>query len=217
MFDEAETAHAMLLFDEADSLFAKRTEVKSANDRYANLEVNYLLQRMETFDGITLLTTNLEQGIDEAFKRRLRFRVGFELPEDAGARAAVARMFPPQAPLAPDIDWDLLARAVRDGRRLHQEGRAARRVDRRRGAARRSRPPISSRPRATSTARWAGSSQLLVAERLLIASSIRPRATPRRNGLISATHELPICTACERVTFAGSTFAYFAAVCGQYC
>src|SRR5207342_1232143 len=70
VFDQAERAHAVLLFDEADSLFAKRTEVKSSNDRYANLEVNFLLQRMESFTGISLLTTNHETAIDEAFRRR---------------------------------------------------------------------------------------------------------------------------------------------------
>jgi hypothetical protein len=71
------TGHAILLFDEADSLFARRTEVKSSTDRYANLEVNYLLQRMDAFEGITILTTNLESSIDEAFRRRLAFGSGF--------------------------------------------------------------------------------------------------------------------------------------------
>ncbi|CAN5747785.1 ATP-binding protein [soil metagenome] len=110
IFDEAESSHAVLFFDEADSLFAKRTEVKSSNDRYANLEVNYLLQRMETYDGVTLLATNLEQGLDEAFKRRVRFSVQFELPEEAERRLLWRSMFPPKVPLAPDIDWDLIAR-----------------------------------------------------------------------------------------------------------
>jgi ATP-dependent 26S proteasome regulatory subunit len=110
IFDEAETAHAVLFFDEADALFGKRTEVRSSNDRYANLEVNYLLQRMETFDGVTLLATNLEQGIDEAFKRRVRFAVAFELPELDERRRLWRSMFPPEAPLAPDIDWDLIAK-----------------------------------------------------------------------------------------------------------
>jgi SpoVK/Ycf46/Vps4 family AAA+-type ATPase len=110
IFDEAESSHAVLFFDEADSLFAKRTEVKSSNDRYANLEVNYLLQRMETYDGVTLLATNLEQGLDEAFKRRVRFSVQFELPEEPERRALWVSMFPPKVPLAPDIDWDLMAR-----------------------------------------------------------------------------------------------------------
>ena len=110
IFDEAEHSHAVLFFDEADSLFAKRTNVSSANDRYANLEVNYLLQRMETFDGVTLLATNLEQGLDEAFKRRVRFTVQFELPGQAERRALWRSMFPPKVPLASDIDWDLVAR-----------------------------------------------------------------------------------------------------------
>jgi AAA+ superfamily predicted ATPase len=110
IFEEAESSHAVLFFDEADSLFAKRTEVKSSNDRYANLEVNYLLQRMETYDGVTLLATNLEQGIDEAFKRRVRFSVMFELPGEPERRALWRSMFPAKAPLAGNIDWDLLAR-----------------------------------------------------------------------------------------------------------
>ena len=109
IFDEAESSHAVLFFDEADSLFAKRTEVKSSNDRYANLEVNYLLQRMETYDGVTLLATNLEQGLDEAFKRRVRFSVQFELPEENERRLLWRSMFPPAVPLAPDIDWDMIA------------------------------------------------------------------------------------------------------------
>jgi SpoVK/Ycf46/Vps4 family AAA+-type ATPase len=110
IFEEAESSHAVLFFDEADSLFAKRTEVKSSNDRYANLEVNYLLQRMETYDGVTLLATNLEQGIDEAFKRRVRFSVMFELPGEKERRALWRSMFPAKAPLAAVIDWDMLAR-----------------------------------------------------------------------------------------------------------
>ena len=110
IFDEAESSHAVLFFDEADSLFAKRTEVKSSNDRYANLEVNYLLQRMETYDGVTLLATNLEQGLDEAFKRRVRFSVQFELPEEEERLALWRSMFPPKVPLAPDIDWEMIAK-----------------------------------------------------------------------------------------------------------
>ncbi|MBA3538241.1 MAG: ATP-binding protein, partial [Deltaproteobacteria bacterium] len=110
IFDEAENSHAILFFDEADSLFAKRTSVQSSNDRYANLEVNYLLQRMETFDGVTILATNLEQGLDEAFKRRVRFSVQFELPGEVERRALWVSMFPSKVPLAPDIDWDLIAR-----------------------------------------------------------------------------------------------------------
>lgn len=110
VFDEAQRSNAVVLFDEADSLFAKRTEVKSSVDRYANLEVNFLLQRMETFNGITILTTNFEDTIDTAFKRRLTFRVRFEKP-DAEARASLwEKMFPPAAELAADIDFAELGR-----------------------------------------------------------------------------------------------------------
>lgn len=82
VFDAAEAGHALLLFDEADSLFAKRTEVKSSVDRYANMEVNFLLTRIERFDGIAILTTNLDASIDPAFRRRLTFRVEFPLPTE---------------------------------------------------------------------------------------------------------------------------------------
>jgi SpoVK/Ycf46/Vps4 family AAA+-type ATPase len=110
VFDEAQRSNAVVLFDEADSLFAKRTEVKSSVDRYANLEVNFLLQRMETFNGITVLTTNFEDTIDSAFKRRLTFRIRFEKP-DAEARAALwEKMFPPTAELANDVDFGELGR-----------------------------------------------------------------------------------------------------------
>jgi len=109
-FDEAKRSQAILLFDEADSLFAKRTEVKSANDRYANLEVNYLLQRLEAYDGVVLLTTNAQSTIDDAFKRRLRFRVEFPMP-DAEERARLWRsMLPSGAPVDIDINFDQLAR-----------------------------------------------------------------------------------------------------------
>jgi SpoVK/Ycf46/Vps4 family AAA+-type ATPase len=110
VFDEAQRSNAVVLFDEADSLFAKRTEVKSSVDRYANLEVNFLLQRMETFNGITILTTNFEDTIDSAFKRRLTFRIRFEKP-DAEARAALwEKMFPAAAELAGDVDFVELGR-----------------------------------------------------------------------------------------------------------
>ena len=110
VFDEAQRSHAVILFDEADSLFAKRTEVKSSVDRYANLEVNFLLQKMESFSGITILTSNLEDSIDSAFKRRLTFRIRFEKP-DATARASLwQKMFPPSCELHPDVDFAELGR-----------------------------------------------------------------------------------------------------------
>ena len=111
LFDEAERAQVILLFDEADSLFSRRTSVQSANDRFANMEINFLLQRMESYDGMTILTTNFEESIDEAFKRRIRFHVSFPLP-DATLRAQLwESMFPPQVPLAEDVAFaDLGAR-----------------------------------------------------------------------------------------------------------
>ncbi len=109
IFDRAQTANAMLLFDEADSLFGKRTKQDSAQDRYANLEVNYILQRMETFDGISVLTTNLEGGIDPAFLRRLNFRVRFPEPDFDERRALWQRLLPPALVIDGQVDWDLLA------------------------------------------------------------------------------------------------------------
>ncbi|HET6613755.1 MAG TPA: ATP-binding protein [Kofleriaceae bacterium] len=109
IFDEASAANAMLLFDEADSLFGKRGDVKSASDRYANLEVNYVLQRMETFDGVSVLTTNQETAIDAAFLRRLSFRVRFPEP-DADERAALwTALLPREAGIDGDLDVTRLA------------------------------------------------------------------------------------------------------------
>jgi SpoVK/Ycf46/Vps4 family AAA+-type ATPase len=109
LFDAAEAGHAILLFDEADSLFAKRTEVKSSNDRYANLEVNYLLQRMEAFAGVVILTTNHETSIDEAFRRRLSLRVDFPVPEPEERERLWRTLLPAQAEVSADIDFDGLA------------------------------------------------------------------------------------------------------------
>ncbi|MEO6953791.1 MAG: ATP-binding protein [Polyangia bacterium] len=104
IFDEADRSNAIILFDEADALFAKRTEVKSSVDRYANLEINFLLQRMEAFGGVTILTTNFEDTIDTAFKRRLTFRMRFEKP-DSDARAALwTKIFPLDAHVDEDVD-----------------------------------------------------------------------------------------------------------------
>ncbi len=106
LFDAAESGHAILLFDEADSLFAKRTEVKSSVDRYANLEVNYLLQRMEQFSGITILTTNLDSSIDDAFRRRLSFRITFPMPEAEERIRLWQAMIPKEASIEPNINFD---------------------------------------------------------------------------------------------------------------
>jgi len=109
IFDEAERARAMLLFDEADSLFSSRTQVKSANDRYANLEVNYLLQRVEHFTGIAVLTTNFPTGIDEAFRRRIAMRVSFPKPEVPERTRLWASMLTNKNILADNIDPEDLA------------------------------------------------------------------------------------------------------------
>ncbi len=110
VFDAAEAGHSILLFDEADSLFAKRGEVKSSVDRYANLEVNYLLQRIERFQGITILTTNLESSIDQAFKRRIAFKLDFPMPEEEERVKLWAAMLPAEASVDGEIDFDMLAR-----------------------------------------------------------------------------------------------------------
>jgi len=110
VFDEAALSHAIILFDEADSLFAKRTEVKSSVDRYANLEVNYLLQRMEAYEGVSILTTNFEDTIDEAFKRRLNFRIEFPFPEIEDREKLWPIMLPRALPKVDDINWHHLAK-----------------------------------------------------------------------------------------------------------
>jgi SpoVK/Ycf46/Vps4 family AAA+-type ATPase len=98
IFDAADEGGAVLLFDEADALFGKRSEVKDSHDRYANIEVSYLLQRMECFRGLAILTTNLRSAVDTAFLRRIRFSVQFPFP-DPGQRAEIwRRSFPPEAP-----------------------------------------------------------------------------------------------------------------------
>jgi hypothetical protein len=109
VFDAAETAGAVLLFDEADALFGKRSEVKDSHDRYANIEVSYLLQRMEAYRGLAILTTNMKQALDQAFTRRIRFLVQFPFP-DADERAEIwRRVFPDSTPTA-ELDVARLAR-----------------------------------------------------------------------------------------------------------
>lgn len=110
LFNAAEASEVILLFDEADSLFGKRTEVKTSTDRYANLEVNYLLQRIEHFGGVVILTTNLESSIDDAFARRIRFKVAFDAP-DAPTRLKIwSQLWPPTLARAPDLDLAAFAR-----------------------------------------------------------------------------------------------------------
>jgi hypothetical protein len=109
VFDAAERGGALLLFDEADALFGKRSEVKDSHDRYANLEVSYLLMRMEAYRGLAILTTNMKQALDTAFLRRIRFVVDFPFPAEHERAEIWRRVLPPQAPVK-DIDPALLAR-----------------------------------------------------------------------------------------------------------
>jgi SpoVK/Ycf46/Vps4 family AAA+-type ATPase len=108
-FDQAERACAVLFFDECDALFGKRTEQHDAHDRWANLEVDFLLQRVETFSGLVILATNRRSALDEAFGRRLRFSVRFDLPAAALRAELWHRAFPAAAPVD-GLDWDELAR-----------------------------------------------------------------------------------------------------------
>ncbi len=110
IFTEADRVNGVLLFDEADALFGKRSEVKDARDRYANVEVAYLLQRMESFDGLAILTTNLRANVDEAFIRRLDAIVDFALPEHEHRLLLWERNLPAAVPKTDDIDLDFLAR-----------------------------------------------------------------------------------------------------------
>ena len=108
LFDAAEAGGAILLFDEADALFGKRSDVKDSHDRYANIEVSYLLQRMEAYRGLAILTTNMKTALDQAFLRRIRFIVHFAFP-DATLRGRIWRgIFPVQTPTA-TLDFDRLA------------------------------------------------------------------------------------------------------------
>lgn len=109
IFDAAEDGQAVVVFDEADSLFAKRTEVKSSVDKYANLEVNYLLQRLDSFEGIAILTTNLEGSIDTAFKRRLSLRLAFPFPDEEMRVRLWSAHIPPELPTTGDFDFEDLA------------------------------------------------------------------------------------------------------------
>jgi SpoVK/Ycf46/Vps4 family AAA+-type ATPase len=110
LFDTAETGHAIILFDEADSLFGKRSEVRSSNDRYANMSVNYLLQRIEQFTGIALLTSNHESNIDDAFRRRLSAHVKFATPDEPARAALWAAMMPSQVDILGQLNTAALAR-----------------------------------------------------------------------------------------------------------
>ncbi|MDJ0835188.1 MAG: AAA family ATPase [Acidobacteriota bacterium] len=109
LFRQAQGANAILFFDEADAIFGKRGDLKDAHDRYANIEVNYLLQRLESYEGVAILATNLAKNIDEAFVRRLRHVVRFPFPEAVHRRQIWAKTFGSRVPQADDIDLHFLA------------------------------------------------------------------------------------------------------------
>ncbi len=108
VFDAAEEGGAILLFDEADALFGKRSEVKDSHDRYANIEVSYLLQRMEAYRGLAILTTNMKSSLDDAFLRRIRFVIQFPFPDRSQRAAIWQRIYPAQTPTE-GLDWSRLA------------------------------------------------------------------------------------------------------------
>jgi AAA+ superfamily predicted ATPase len=109
IFKAATNSNAILLFDEADALFGKRSEVQDARDRYANIEVGYLLQKIEEYEGIAILTTNLRDNIDKAFERRLRFIINFNLPDAENRYLIWQKVFPENAPCSSDLDLKFLA------------------------------------------------------------------------------------------------------------
>ena len=114
IFDAAEESGALLLFDEADALFGRRSEVRDSHDRYANLEVSYLLQRMDAYRGVAVLTTNLQHALDPAFMRRIRFVVQFPFPDGVSRERIWRKIFPKDTPLGA-LDFTRLAQLHASG------------------------------------------------------------------------------------------------------
>jgi DNA polymerase III delta prime subunit len=110
LFEAAESSNAILFFDEADALFGKRSEVHDAHDRYANIETAYLLQKLEQYEGIAILATNLRANLDEAFSRRLAFTVQFPFPDDAQRKRIWEVIWPENAPLEEEIDFEFISK-----------------------------------------------------------------------------------------------------------
>ncbi len=118
LFDAAEDGGAILFFDEADALFGKRSEVKDSHDHYANIEVNYLLQRIEAYRGLAILATNLKKSMDSAFMRRLRFVINFPFPSLESRKELWKKVFPPKTPVG-ELDYDHLGRLNLTGGSIH--------------------------------------------------------------------------------------------------
>ena len=110
VFNEAKKSNVILFFDETDAILGKRTEVKDSHDKNANLETAYLLQKMEEYDGITVMTTNYKENIDSAFFRRISYVIHFSFPDEKARRAIWKGIFPQETPLGEDVDLDYLAR-----------------------------------------------------------------------------------------------------------
>ena len=110
LFNEAKKSNVILFFDETDALFGKRTEVKSSHDKNANIETSYLLQKMEEYDGITIMTTNYLENIDKAFFRRISYVIHFAFPNKDSRKKIWKNMYPKEMPLSKNIDFNYLAR-----------------------------------------------------------------------------------------------------------
>jgi SpoVK/Ycf46/Vps4 family AAA+-type ATPase len=127
VFDAAEQSGAILFFDEADALFGKRSEVKDSHDRYANIEVSYLLQRMEDYRGLAILATNMKSLLDQAFLRRLRFHVEFPFPDAIYRQKIWQKAFPQQTSVG-NLDYNFLAHLeIRVGKMSAEVGESERR------------------------------------------------------------------------------------------
>jgi SpoVK/Ycf46/Vps4 family AAA+-type ATPase len=113
VFDEARASNAILFFDEADALFGKRSEVRDSHDRYANIEIAYLLQKMDEYEGLSVLATNLKQNLDEAFTRRLSFIIDFPFPDEESRLRIWRSIWPMDLPLGDDVDLGYVARTFR--------------------------------------------------------------------------------------------------------
>jgi len=119
LFDTAEDSGAILFFDEADALFGKRSEVKDSHDRFANIEINYLLQRMESYRGLAILATNMKSALDKAFMRRLRFIVDFPFPGVEQRKEIWSKVFTANTPVDEGLDLSRLAKFNLTGGNIH--------------------------------------------------------------------------------------------------
>lgn len=113
IFEQAECSNAIIFFDEADAIFGKRTEVKDSHDRYSNIEVSYLLQKIDEYTGVVILSTNFMKNIDPAFLRRLQFNIGFPFPDEEYRKIIWQMMYPEKTPIDENIDYDFLANKLK--------------------------------------------------------------------------------------------------------